>query len=75
MGMNLISQSPTPRGASAPACPRRTDRELTSLCREVLKLVIITAYIVFAIVLLVLETNPFGFIPLLPWALWSKRSP
>lgn len=66
MGMKLIPQSS--------ADLRRTDRELTSLCREVLKLVVITAYLLFAIILLGLEGNPYGFIPLLPWALWSRRS-
>jgi hypothetical protein len=43
--------------------------------REALKLVVIIAYLVFAIWLCFDEHNPAGFVPLLPWALGIHTGP
>lgn len=45
---------------------------LLALVRESLKTVVIVIYLGFAIWLLLSTGKPYGFAPLLPWALWSR---
>lgn len=44
------------------------------LAREVLKLVVIAMYLVFAVWLVLVHGNLIGFVPLLPWA-FRLRAP
>lgn len=46
---------------------------LEALLRETLKIVVIVIYLGFAIWLLLSTGEPYGFAPLLPWALWSRN--
>lgn len=45
---------------------------LAALIRECLKAIVIVVYLGFAIWLLLSTGKPYGFVPLLPWALWSR---
>ncbi len=47
--------------------------DYASATREVLKLVVISAYVIFALILLV-GGNPLALVPLLPWALKDRLS-
>lgn len=49
----------------------RLDRHNVAMTREVLKIVVIVIYLIFATTILIANGNPIGFAPLLPWALWS----
>ena len=46
---------------------------LEALLRESLKTIVIVIYLGFAIWLLLSTGEPYGFAPLLPWALWSRN--
>lgn len=55
--------------------PDRLDRVaiLEALLRETLKTIVLVSYLGFAIWLLLSTGEPYGFVPLLPWALWSRN--
>lgn len=61
---------------SKPSAPLdRLDRfaTLEAHLRETLKTIVIVIYLGFAIWLLLSTGEPYGFAPLLPWALWSRN--
>jgi hypothetical protein len=55
--------------------PGRLERlsDLEALLRESVKTIVIVIYLGFAIWLLLSTGEPYGFAPLLPWALWSRN--
>lgn len=61
------------RRSKPPTPPDRLNRVATleALLRESLKTTVIVIYLGFAIWLLLSTGEPYGFVPLLPWALWS----
>jgi len=69
-----MRRSPASR-FQVPTRPDRFDRLalLEALLRESLKTIVIVIYLGFAIWLLLSTGKPYGFAPLLPWALWSRN--
>jgi hypothetical protein len=63
------------RRSKPSAPPDCLDRVATleALLRESLKTIVIVIYLSFAIWLLLSTGEPYGFAPLLPWALWSRN--
>lgn len=45
---------------------------ISATLREGIKTIVIISYLGFAIWTLIAVGNPDGFLPLLPWALWSR---
>jgi hypothetical protein len=45
---------------------------ISAMLREGIKTIVIVSYLGFAIWTLIVVGNPYGFLPLLPWALWSR---
>lgn len=62
------------RSSNSSHAERELDRiaALEALVRQTLKTIVIVIYLGFAIWLLLSAGEPYGFGPLLPWALWSR---
>lgn len=73
--MTLAMRRSSARWFKPPTPPDRLNRlaVLEALLRESLKTVVIVIYLGFAIWLLLSTGEPYGFAPLLPWALWSRN--
>jgi hypothetical protein len=73
--MTLAMRRSSARRSKPPAPPDRLNRvgAFEALLRESLKTIVIVIYLGFAIWLLLSTGKPYGFAPLLPWALWSRN--
>lgn len=73
--MALAMRRNSARRSKPSTPPDRLNRlvDLEALLRETLKTIVIVIYVGFAIWLLLSTGEPFGFAPLLPWALWSRN--
>jgi hypothetical protein len=73
--MQLAMRRSSARQSKPPLPPARHIRLATfeAILRESLKTIVIVIYLGFAIWLLLSTGDPYGFAPLLPWALWSRN--